>query len=285
MPRQLELFPHSHPRPESAASETPATASEAPPRVLSPGASARPPAERSLTPRGAIESLTTRLERALGETLASVVTTNNRSRIVSARRGSAGLEIRIHRVFHQADAVTLSAVADVLLADRGSRRRRQALEVVRDHFERHRPKERPKLTRLKHRGAHYDLSELRDRVNRRYFDDGIDVHITWGRAPRVRGRRARFSLRLGSYDEQRNLVRIHPCLDRPDVPAFVVESVVYHEMLHAAVPPERRGGRRRVHGPEFQRRERLFEHFEAANRWLEAHLEELAKSRGARPRA
>ena len=37
-------------------------------------------------------------------------------------------------------------------------------------------------------------------------------------------------------------IRIHPALDREEVPVFYVEFVVFHEMLHQVVPPAERGG-------------------------------------------
>ncbi|MEM8996076.1 MAG: hypothetical protein AAGF23_14915, partial [Acidobacteriota bacterium] len=122
------------------------------------------------------------------------------------------------------------------------------------------------------------------RINGDYFADTLDVHITWGQnAPRRRHRRgAGFSIRLGSYDEASRLVRIHPVLDRPEVPAYVVASVVYHEMLHAAVPPERArpGARRRVHTAEFRRRERLYRDHDRTEAWLADNAERLAAWRG-----
>lgn len=282
--QQLELFPDL----ASASESTEESSTKGP--VAAPSAPVVAPEPPQLQHRqmashalpGSSEvtrpSLRRRLEEALGEPLASLVTTENRSRIVSARRGAAGLEVRIHRVFEEADTTTLSAVADVLLAERRSSRRRHALDRVRHHFENHRPEVVPRHETLRPTGCFFDLRQLRDRVNEEYFEGKIAVAVTWGTQRRVqRRKRGRgYSLRLGSYDEQRRLVRLHPCLDRADIPEYVVESVVYHEMLHAAVPPQRRAGRRYVHTPEFRRRERLYRHFDAANRWLEANLERLA---------
>ncbi len=61
------------------------------------------------------------------------------------------------------------------------------------------------------------------------------------------------------------------------MPRAVVESVVYHELLHAAIPPvEQPGQRRQIHPPEFRRREREFAHFDAAEDWLAENLGRLA---------
>ena len=55
------------------------------------------------------------------------------------------------------------------------------------------------------------------------------VPLTWGRGS---GRARRGGLTFGSYDPVLALIRIHPVLDRRDVPHYFLESVVYHEMLH-----------------------------------------------------
>lgn len=226
-----------------------------------------------------------------------LVLTDNQSRIVSARPAKGGigngdLDVRIHRCFAGAPEATLRSVAAFLQSERRGPTRLRALRTIREHFAaqtpgpRERSKRRPKLRPA---GEIYDLREMRDAVNRAYFGGELEVAITWGRAlpgqlgpwrpARRRRRRCGFSIQLGSYEERRQLVRIHRCLDRVDVPRFVVESVVYHEMLHAAVPPVVRNGRRSIHTPEFKRRERLFRHHRPAARWIDDNLERLAALR------
>ena len=228
--------------------------------------------------------------------LGSLVLTDNKRRIVSARPAGDGerLDVRIHRCFTTASDATLRSVADFLLSRRRSPRRRAALKAIREHFAAHapRPAEAPRRSAtLRPVGSFFDLRELRDDLNRRYFGGALEVAITWGRAsgtrraPAARRRRRRrrgrcgFSIQLGSYDEGRNLVRIHRCLDRAEVPRLVVESVIYHEMLHADLPPVVVNGRRRIHTPEFRRRERLYRHHDAAERWIEDNLERLSSWR------
>ena len=70
-------------------------------------------------------------------------------------------------------------------------------------------------------------------------------------------------------------------LDDPAVPRYVVEAVVYHELLHADMPPEVRGGKRYFHTPEFRRRERLYRNLGRAERWIGEHLSELLRARQA----
>ncbi len=59
-----------------------------------------------------------------------------------------------------------------------------------------------------------------------------------------------------------------PDLRSSCVPAYVLEYIVYHEMLHLKHPVRLRGSRRCVHSPEFQAEEKLFPHMTAANAFL-----------------
>lgn len=235
---------------------------------------------RSAAAAGDAETLRRRLQGLFGREL-RLVLTRNRSRIASVSEKRGVFELRLHRAFLHAGAPTLQAVATFFSEPPGANRR-AALALLREHFQRHAP-ESSKAPPRRPRGRHHDLESLRDRINADYFSDGLSVHITWGQnAPgRKRRRGAGFSIRLGSYDESTRLVRIHPVLDRHEVPGYVVAAVVYHEMLHAAVPPVKAaGGRRRVHTAEFRRRELLFAEHERAEAWLSRNAARLARWRG-----
>jgi hypothetical protein len=131
------------------------------------------------------------------------------------------------------------------------------------------------------RGSTHDLARLGERLIAQHFRADFGVHrpppaLTWGR----RGRSlTRGSLRLGSYDPCAHLVRIHPVLDRDAVPDWFVGYVLYHELLHAALPP-RPGpdGRWIHHGSDFRRRERSFPDYRRALRWEEANLRRLVRA-------
>ena len=99
--------------------------------------------------------------------------------------------------------------------------------------------------------------------------------LTWGRRGKSRTRR---SMRLGSFDLEARLVRIHAALDQPAVPAWFVRYVLFHELLHAAHPPVRKGSRWIHHGPEFRRREQAYPDYPRALAWEEEHLPRLIQS-------
>ena len=313
-PFQLSLFPDAPP-------DTPvdgANGSKASP----PGSSVSPElpapsAPRSVDPTAVdpeppgpapldAEGLRRRLQEGLGQPVESLTLTRNRTRILSAKHGERGLRVRVHRCFAASGDLELDAITR-FFANRSPDERKGALGIIREYFEAHGRGDTPSASRtqkLQPRGRHHDLEELRDRANRTYFDNQIDVSITWGRGAHGGGlglqhfrqdarkylRRRRkqttrnqtassFHIRLGSYHDRDRLVRIHPVLDQADVPRYVVESIVYHEMLHQAVPPIKRAQRRVVHSTEFRRRERLYAHYEKAEAWLAKNLERLARER------
>ena len=110
-----------------------------------------------------------------------------------------------------------------------------------------------------------------------HFGDALDARIGWGR--RIRGGR-RHSIKMGVYLHDQKLIRIHPNLDDERVPRYFVELVVFHEMLHQAIPPvTARDGRRIVHGREFRTREKRFPGYDRARSWEKQNLHLLLRHR------
>jgi predicted metal-dependent hydrolase len=112
------------------------------------------------------------------------------------------------------------------------------------------------------KGAVYNLDEIFKRLNKKYFADAIRKPIlTWSR-----GRTFRI---FGHHDATHETVVISKTLDDTRVPEFVVEFVLYHELLHIKHPTRTINGRRRIHTAAFRRDEELFPQFEEAEKWLE----------------
>lgn len=113
-------------------------------------------------------------------------------------------------------------------------------------------------------GLHHDLVHSFDRVNRDYFRGAMPrPRLSWSRT--FTGRK------FGHYDPIRDAVMISSTLDRADVPEFVVDSVMHHELVHKELGVEWRNGRMAVHTPEFRKLERRFKEFDEA----EARLKQL----------
>jgi hypothetical protein len=107
------------------------------------------------------------------------------------------------------------------------------------------------------RGLHCDLDQVFDRVNGRYFDGDLPrPMMAWTRRP--------ITYRWGWYSSMvrpNGLIVINRLLDDDQVPAFVLEGTMHHEMLHMLSDPEVVNGRRVVHTREFREAERAFDRY------------------------
>ncbi|HUK26073.1 MAG TPA: hypothetical protein VLV49_15930 [Terriglobales bacterium] len=110
-------------------------------------------------------------------------------------------------------------------------------------------------------GHCYHLETIFDELNARFF------HGLLGR-PQMSWSQNEARRMLGHYDPAHNAIIVSSALDSPRVPRYVVEYLVYHEMLHLKHPVKLRGSRRCVHSAEFMTEERLFPHSEKAKAFL-----------------
>jgi hypothetical protein len=111
------------------------------------------------------------------------------------------------------------------------------------------------------KGHIYDLEKIFEELNSRFFYGLLARPLmTWS------DHHSRQS--LGHYDPAHNTIVVSRIFDRANVPAYAVEYLVYHEMLHLKHPVKLRGSRRCVHGPAFQEEERLFPELKLAQSFL-----------------
>lgn len=214
----------------------------------------------------ALRRLHTILEASLGTV--DLVVTNNRKRMVTAKRKGKRHELRVHRMFVDAPEDTIAAL--VGLARGEGDQRDELRRYIREHRDDidHTPNKRV----LRTAGRVHDLATSLDRATSLLSEDGFDdIQITWGRDGK--GRR---SIRFGSYDFSQRLIRIHPALDDDWVPQMFVDFVVYHELLHVVVPPvESESGRRDLHPLEFRELEARFPDYDEAIAWQRQNLDRL----------
>lgn len=209
-------------------------------------------------------ALEERLRRRLGAPLRLVVT-GNRHTMLSARWREGQRAVRLHRMFLDAPAEVVDALARYLAY--GDRDAGAALDRF---IAAHRPPPSPELapTPLRPQGAVHDLDAIERAVRGEYLPDLDAVPITWGRRG-ASSRRARgaVTLRLGAYRATPPLIRVHPVLDHAAVPEYFVAWVVFHELLHHVTPSTAGRGRRCLHGDEFRARERAFRDRDRALSW------------------
>lgn len=121
------------------------------------------------------------------------------------------------------------------------------------------------------KGETYDLDRIFERVNLLYFQNSIPKPVlTWSAQKTFRI--------LGHHDSTHETIVISRSLDSRKVPQYVVEYVVFHEMLHIHHPTTHRNGRRYNHTPAFRRDERKFAFYDEAEKWIESNVKNLKRN-------
>lgn len=179
--------------------------------------------------------------------------------IVRVRNGR--LEVSLSEALREAPPEVVEALAEILVAKLFGRKApaefqtryrswlhhgetRQQLDAVR--------RERGRKRVANEGGRHYDLDEIFEKVNRKYFEGRLAKPVlAWS----VKASRTH----LGHWDPVHTTIVLSRALDSLCVPALAVEYVMYHEMLHTLHPVEHDGARRRVHTRSFKAAEKKFE--------------------------
>ena len=182
----------------------------------------------------------------------------NVNNTIRLRKGK--LLVRLSDLLEGAPENVLRAIAHILLAkiyrrqvDRGHAARYRKYvashEIVRKAHLVRQMRGRKRLHSPQ--GHFYDLDTVFEDLNRRFF------HGLMAR-PRMSWSATKTRRILGHYDPAHNAIIISRIFDHPAMPRFVLEYIVYHEMLHLRHPVKLRGSRRCVHSAEFQAEEKLF---------------------------
>ena len=245
-------------------------------RDLRPEAAARQ-VRLPRSPEGEVDRVAVALSLYLppGKTL-ELALTNNHYSMISVRRKADGYRLRLHRMFVDAEARIVRALARYVVHND-----RRASTLLGEYIEEHQhiirqQERRPRHIRLRTAGRHHDLQAIYDRLNVQLFAGALEARITWG--PGAGAGRRRRSIKMGSFAVEDRVIRIHPALDQDNVPDFFVAWIVFHEMLHGKHEVRRTNGRRRFHTPEFLAEERTFPEYDRACVWEKANLDRLLRS-------
>jgi len=199
--------------------------------------------------------------------------TDNRRSMITFRWHDGRLHVRLHNMFLLADVPFVKVLAAFFRRPTPANRATIA-RYIDEHSRLINHDAHPAVAaqHLHHKGQYFDLQELFDRVNARFFKRACDSHITWGKIAVSRRRR---SIMLGSYDYEGNVIRLHPSLDASWVPRYVVETLIYHEILHWLFRPRHDGVRRVLHSPAFREAERAHPHYDKTSHWIENNIQKL----------
>jgi len=212
------------------------------------------------------------LHRSLGlllEEPIDLVGTDNRRSLISWKRDETGLlQVRIQKLFALGGAAIVHAIARFIRT-----RDPEARALLRHYASTFSCLTEPGPARFAPpSGRHHDLRVYLRDENRRWFDNSYRGRIGWSRRTRVS---QRTRIRLGSWSDRHRLIRVHPVLDQPGVPNYVVRFVVFHEMLHADLSGRKRPAKRAVHSREFRRRESQHPDHGLSQDWISSNLDAL----------
>ena len=198
-----------------------------------------------------------------------------------ARKGDGGpcMKVSINYIFLDAPREVMCALGSFI--KRANKTNRAIIRrFINENYHLIDAPDTPLKTEVK--GKYFNLATLVNRLNNIYFNGKLKVNVTWAPSTSetmgaknvtsvTRSRRRKKSVRciqFATYDEKRRLIRVNPRLDVACVPRYFLEFVLFHEMLHAIVPPRMtETGCMCYHTPEFHRRERLFRQYDQAVEW------------------
>ena len=111
------------------------------------------------------------------------------------------------------------------------------------------------------RGKQVDLGQVFEKVNKDYFRGQMEQpQLSWSVKRTYR--------RLGTYSAQLDQVTVSRTLDNREIPVYVIEYIMYHELLHKKLGVQRANSGKRNHTKAFKELEKQFNYYEEANQYL-----------------
>jgi hypothetical protein len=106
-------------------------------------------------------------------------------------------------------------------------------------------------------GVCYDLVVSFDRINATYFNGSLS-------RPRLVWSQTFTSRKFGHYDRTHDTVMVSMSLDKKNVPEYVTDFIMYHELLHKTLGITWNKYRKAAHTPQFLDDERRFHRYDEA---------------------
>ena len=188
----------------------------------------------------------------------------------TARFHDGRLIIRVSDIFTDAPREVVHSLALILLAKLYRKRvdseyhRTYRIFILKGEIQ-----ERARIARTRRRtprrresqGRCFDLQMLFEKLNAQYFNGNIArPQLSWSQ------KKTRYV--LGRYDSSLHTIYISRIFDSPSVPSFVVEYILFHEMLHIKHQSQVHDSRMIFHTREFKQEELRFSQYREAKLWL-----------------
>jgi hypothetical protein len=204
-----------------------------------------------------------------------IIVNENRSSLLSvlSKKGKWA-RLSLHRIFLNAPEAVIEAVA-LFIKNKKDPSFIRIKSFIQSTIKEVDYSHRLDLKSLSTKGRCFDLEELFNEINREYFDNRVNLKITWHERPNKKTSRIVY----GQYYEILKLIKINKMLDDPQFPRFFLKFVIYHEMLHHVIPSYIDDkGVQCVHSKSFKYMELKFKEYNQAKKWeLEFRREYFAE--------
>jgi predicted SprT family Zn-dependent metalloprotease len=190
---------------------------------------------------------------------------DNRSTMLSVKWEPDCTKVSLHRMFLRAPQNIMQALACYLRGEHNSIAP-SIKAYIEDNLHKLDYSHQLDLSKLETKGRVYDLQGTYKDLNREYFGNQLNLHITWfGKSQR----RNRNRITFGLYHDPLKLIKINRLLDNKRFPDYFVSYVIYHEMLHYVCPTYvDEKGVKHIHSKEFKELEKKFKYFSQAQKWI-----------------
>jgi hypothetical protein len=195
---------------------------------------------------------------------------DNRSTMLSVKWEPDHAKVSLHRMFLNAPQNVMDALAcylkrqDKIIAPTVKAFIEDKLKAI-DYSQQIDQK------KLYSQGNVYNLQLIYNKLNAEYFGNQLNLYITWFGKP---NRRCRSRVTFGLFHDSLKLIKVNRLLDSPSFPYYLIEYVVYHEMVHHVCPPYFDvNGQHHIHTKEFKEREALFRDYDLAQDWIKKNKE------------
>lgn len=212
-----------------------------------------------------------RLESSLGKKL-QITINDNRSTMLNVRWEPDFTKVSLHRMFLQAPQNVMQALA-CYLKGKDKSISPSIKAFIEDNLRKFDYSHLLDQRKLTTQGSFYNLQKIYNDLNKEYFQNRLDLYITWfGKW----NQRNKSQVTLGLFNDSLSLIKIHRIMDSPSFPYYVLSYIIYHEMLHNIYPVYvDNTGMNRIHSREFKQRELLFKEYNLAQNWIKNHQEFL----------
>lgn len=204
------------------------------------------------------------LESSAGRKL-KVKINDNRSTMLSVKWEPDCTKVSLHRIFLQAPQNVMDDLACYLRQEDKSIAP-TVKAFIEDNLKNLDYSHLIDRKKLYSQGHVYNLQKVYDDLNKEYFENKLNLNITWFGKPLQRGRSR---VTFGLFYDPLKLIKVNRLLDSPSFPDYFVSYVVYHEMVHYVCPAYFDAkGQHHIHTKEFKEREAKFRYFGLAQNWI-----------------